>query len=127
MTSLSKITKYSKIYSDTYWGAFKLNDHLESTGIAQIIQNRNQFIEEYNIKKCVSHNKSINKYRKILDEEKTKTDHLEFYKTIDDNIIVINSPYMIEGSESENELLKTGWEKIEKLYFNEASTYIRRF
>lgn len=123
-----ELTKYPKIYGQTYWGGFKkqLNDN--DNNIEILINNRNNFIENYNIKK-ICNLKFIRKYvdhLRNLRDKPYNIDHLETYETFDKKYIIINSPY---NSSKDNEytenLLKEGWILINPLYSDHANTYIK--
>ncbi len=58
-------TKYEKIFSGTHWGNFKIEKNQMITN--EIIENRNKFVEEYNIKSI----SNIPQYiKKVIKEER---------------------------------------------------------
>ena len=113
-------TKYPKIYACSYWGHFKDED--ESP---EIIDNRNNFITEFNIKSYYRMPKyMIRKHEKMMDyNTKISIDHIETYKTRDNKCVIVNSPYCVTD-ESEKVLLDLGYVKYKQLYSNSATTYI---
>jgi len=113
-------TKYPKIYACSYWGHFKNED--ESP---EIIDNRNNFITEFNIKAYYNMPKYMyRKHEKMMDyNTKFSIDHIETYKTRDNKSVIVNSPYCVT-EETEKELLELGFVKYKPLYSNSATTYI---
>jgi hypothetical protein len=124
-------TNYPKIYIRTYWGAFNTKDNNRRTNIQQIYENRNNFIQQENIKgvpngsiQCYSRYKA-NLFRlpRTLDcIYSCSFDHVELYLTNDNNIVIINSPYQAD----EHFLFKNGWENYNEMYFSGVKTYIKR-
>ena len=119
-------TEYPQIYINTYWGSSPL-DH--QNGITpDIITNRNNFIRDYNINKCV---RDPPKYieKQIQNEVNLGIcDHLECYKTNDKHYILISSPYKLIGETKiriENEYGQNGWAQIVDLYSTNTSTFIK--
>lgn len=107
-------TEYKKIYENTYWGKFIQE---ENKGITdEIIENRNKLIRDYKIKKkCTAYTK-IEKINKKIKKEWSDYDHLEYYET-EKEYILISSPYVEADYE--------GWEEIYKLYNNGCKSYIK--
>jgi hypothetical protein len=110
-------TKYPKIFSTAYWGAF------EGSAAQDINDNRNDFVKEFDIK---GHYIKMPKYifAKAHDPYcKYKRDHVETYKTKDNRCIIVNSPYSVT-EEEEAKILADGYIKYKPLYNNMATTYI---
>jgi len=83
-------TNYPKIYKNTYWGYFKPTNF-----DTHIIDNRNKFINDYNIKniaKCQSAYEFIS-FCKNKSEFSKFFDHIELYKTNTGDYIILISPY----------------------------------
>lgn len=120
-----KLTKYPNIFKNTYWGNLIISERNE---IDDIIKNRNNFVNENNIKqnKKSVPQKAINFFFK-LDElnDFYLFDHIEVYKN-DEEYIIINNPYMTKDSEDYNKLINYGWKEIEKLYFDESITFMKK-
>ena len=119
-------TEYPQIYINTYWGSSPL-DH--QNGITpDIITNRNNFIRDYNINKCV---RDPPKYieKQIQNEVNLGIcDHLECYKTSDQRYILISSPYKLIGETKiriVNEYNQNGWAQFVDLYSTNTFTYIK--
>lgn len=113
-------TDYPNIFIKTYWGSFTNNSN-NSTN-ESIIQNRNKFIEEFNIQKVCT--KSPKYIYKLIDKnlnENKQLDHIEIYKTNDGKYILISSPYI----ELTEEYIENGWTQIYNLYTNDSYTYIK--
>ena len=120
--SASERTKYPNIYKYSYWGNFKENMDITD----EIIGNRNEFKEEYKIKKAFDMPKYIEKHI----EEELKTigfiDHLECYKTEDKKYILLSSPYDdIDGTYTKAKYEGKGWMMIKQLYSRSAQSYIK--
>ena len=110
-----ELTKYPKIYERTYWGCF--NNTLEDQGetLTKIINNRNNFIIEFGIKRNI---KRFYDNKKIIITEKFKKDnldHIEYYETTDNKIIIVSSPYGLDNP---------NFDEIYSLY-NGARTFIK--
>jgi hypothetical protein len=120
MTFLFEATKHPKIFSKTYWGHFKLEEGTPLEEMLPIIENRNSFIKDYNIKS------SKKQTQKIIDfffnqQRVLPLDHTEFYVRHDKSIIIITSPYNGKDMTGFEEV---GWIKIPPLYHSNATTYL---
>lgn len=102
-------TKYPKIY-ECYWG--------QSRRIVEvnIIENRNSFINEYNIKRSMR--TYTKKYVRNIFDSVEGCDHHELYVTNDNNLILIMSLY------DPNRIIH-GWEIIKPLYSQGVTTYMK--
>lgn len=112
-----ELTKYKKIYSSTYWGAFdtESNDLIN----ANIIENRNYFIEENNIKRKIKQNYLPRYILEFIDTlPKQFIDHVEVYKNEDKKIIIITSPYVY------NDIPPQPFEQIYNLYTTNSKTFM---
>jgi hypothetical protein len=119
--TFSDKTNYSKLFKNTYWGNFGLDNRSEKDlkELDEIVTNRNNFVVEYNIKKNVKKRpikllEYIEKLRK-----NNSLDHLESYLTNNNEYIIVNSPY------NPDEKAVPDMQKIYNLYFNNAKTYIK--
>lgn len=117
-------TDYPKIYLNSCWGQFP------SEPDNAIVINRNDFIQEYKIKKYAPRvpeyvskytNRNYKGYKSWL-----SMDHAEYYITHDDDWIVLNSPYGDIHEDDEALFSILGWEKYKKMYNEQATTYILR-
>ena len=108
-------TKYPKIYKKTYWGGFNENINITE----EIIENRNKFVENYDIAKCVM--KIPRKIQKHFDALGLRLDHQECYLTHDKTYVLIASPYCDDRVVYENQ----GWHGIEPIYSTAAWTFIK--
>lgn len=140
--SYAELTEYKKIFSQVYWGQFTAYVYKDGTmntsevpsdnnkTINDIVQNRNEFARKYKIKSSGLPYKTVTKfiYDNFTDSNKHyyKTDHVEYYKTYDDKLIVISSPY-VPSAEDIEKYLKKGWIQIEQLYSNTATTFMISF
>lgn len=121
MVYFYEATNYPKIYINTYWAGFKIEENFHpERWVKPIIENRNLFIFDYNIK---SFKKRTIKIQNFLNEEQKylPLDHTEQYITHDKKIIVITSPYDhidLEPFEAR------GWIKIYPLYELGAVTFL---
>lgn len=120
-----ELTNHSNIYKSVYWGNFQYDQ-----SIANIIHNRNRFINDFNIKSV----KSVNIisdycYHHANGYYHRLFDHIETYKTNDNKFIIVISPY---GNENDfnrdidvNEFkIKLGFEQIYPLY-DDATTFVK--
>lgn len=130
MTTYKELTEYPKIFK-YYWGNFTVNKHgLIKNKEDQIIINRNQFIKEFKIKQKAGRYpkmrlEMIYLLRQKLNSRCYEFDHTEFYKTENDELVIVNSPYHeIEDSKYWEYMESVGWRKYNKLYMPTAHTYI---
>ncbi|GMF25768.1 unnamed protein product [Phytophthora lilii] len=113
-----ELTKYPKIYANTYWGRF------DGKCDEEVISNRNEFTEEFGIKKQ-DMPKKLNMSIFVLRNGIywNYIDHTECYFN-GKSYVVITSPY---GTyEDEDVFMRaTGFSKYKKLYSQDANTYIK--
>ena len=128
-TLFYNLTDYPEIFRATYWGSHRDYDN----GIKHCIANRNYFVKDKKILKVCKLTSLIEKkiakkyFESKFEWVETGTtdwaDHLEIYKTKDNNIIIIISPYD-KSFELYLKLAKLGWMRYNDLYSNGATTYI---
>lgn len=118
------LTQYPEIYEQVFWGcSYNFNNAMH------IIDNRNRFMVDYNIQDVISvyalpTDIRIREHFQDRTERLKRFEHLEVYRTVDNGILCICSPY--ESIEEENiELLVLGWKKIYPLYDDGANTYMK--
>ena len=120
MTYVYELTNHPNIFKHTYWGSFQRSKICDIND--EIIENRNRFIF-FNKIKCFKMPKYIS--RSIYDDINGKHynfyDHIECYRTYNNNYILICSPY----EEYDEKFHELGWQKIDKLYRQCASTYMK--
>ena len=119
--NVSMRTDYPKIYKKTYWGGFKTNINITP----EIINNRNRFIIDYSITKCLgiwdipkyiekitSYNYNVNEY----------LDHVEIYKMSNSSsYLLVSSPY----GDHFDVYREKGWIQIYPLYSTTATTFVK--
>ena len=112
-------TNYPKLFQFTYWGTFEFKDKYNEMNI---INNRNNFVESYEIKKQ-AHFCYENSIRS--DGSGVGFDHLEYYRDNKKAIVIINSPYKDAINEQNyNKLIGGGFKEINPLYSNYCYTFI---
>lgn len=123
-----ELTNYPHIYKKCYWGQCEIKILYENWYNNIIIQNRNQFINEFHIiKMCckepeyVRNEHNMNKYYNI-EHNGNVFDHIECYETNDGRYILISSPYHLAN---ENVYIQLGWEKIYNLYSTQGATFMK--
>ena len=107
-----KQTEYPSIYENTYWGNFQCKTEPE------IIENRNKFIPDYDIKKTCRTPKYVDKQVDI-----EGSDHMEYYLNGSGQFVTIMSPYTNE--KIYNHFLSNGWAEIYPLYNTGYKTFIK--
>jgi|TARA_B110000495_G_C22353491_1_gene232393 hypothetical protein len=135
-------TRYPRLYHDTYWGNYKIS---QSTGDVTIIENRNRFATQYDLYSRISkipmkHQKEAGVYTQevlkdanemkfhdkwsFLIQKDERKRHIEYYKTVDNNIIAIFSPY--DTSERMTDMaVECGYSLIDPLYSHAANTFVK--
>jgi len=114
-------TENKKIFKTTYWGNFSLKNRSDEDlkELDEIVKNRNNFINDYNIKNIVNKRPvKLHEYIKEL-EQKNKLDHVEIYLTNDDKYLILNSPY--------DPNIKTSKEKKEKLKELNINDHLKQY
>ena len=115
-------TKYPKLFKDTYWGHHYYGGHK-----IQIIENRNKFVIEYQIKK---QSITIPYAQDIWAAYDNGFDHKEYYNLLDGRVLMLISPYkgQVNSDEKFEKNFKVlGYELIYPLYIEEANSYIKIF
>ena len=111
-------TDYPEIYRHVYWSGFTPGDDSHTE---EIIDNRNKFIEEFNIEK-VDTTRTLSRIEDRLRNHsatRNTTDHLEFYRTRSGGAVLLNSPYVVEEC--------PGMLPYVKMYHINANTFIQHF
>ncbi len=128
------LTKYPELYTNTYWAGNSYYDdgsHLEKEIL--MCKNRDLIAERFKLKKHLGNswcktNEQYGHYFKVLDTtcttEKDLRDHIEYYKTHDNNIVCIFSNYHCR--EVEHTIFSNhGYNLIEPVYGSDCSSYIK--
>lgn len=117
VTMLADKTKYPELFCDTYWGNCGSNLSVSS----RIIDNRNEFVEEYKLKKYVEllPNVVVSEYDTI--SQLCVVDHGECYVDNNGNYVLISSPYDFY----DETYVKHGWIPYNDLYNYHATTYVK--
>ena len=134
-------TRFPKIYGDTWWGN---NSNIAQNDI--IIENRNKFAVEYQLKSSLSKIarkykekegvfkdlNEIKSYKKSIHDDKwsflnnrdERREHIEYYKTKDNKIIAVFSP--CDTSESKTKItMECGYSLIYPIYSTWANTFVK--
>ncbi len=116
-------TKYPELFKDTYWGMFNM---LRDPAEKEVIENRNKFVEEYKITKKLRTSRRI-LFSKLHDT--VRLDHLELYKTEDNKILIVQSPYegQLRNLTKIEEKILESFKEIYPLYHLTAKTYIKEY
>jgi hypothetical protein len=109
-------TAYPEIYRHVYWSGFKHDD--DDVYADEIIDNRNNFIERYNIVK-VDTSRTLQYISDKMHSASMRADHLELYRDDSGGAILLNSPYAVEEC--------PGMEPYAKMYHVNANTFIQHF
>ena len=111
-------TKYPNIFKDTYWGRGPSDDPFSMN---EIVLNRNNLVETYDIKKVLhSYPSYIKKEFELLGNY---ADHIECYITNNKNYILISSIYI--NSNINIDSIMKGWVSVDKLYSLSTITYMK--
>lgn len=124
-----ELTKYPKIFDGSYWGNFRHNPNNLTDGQRTIIENRNKFVQDYDIKKRLDKPPQyvyihFDRNHPNLREKHIVLDHVECYLNKGGDYVIISSPYDKTQDEKYESL---GWIKVEPLYSidNKAITYLK--
>ncbi len=123
----SDLTKYSKIYRLSYWGQAQIiSDEPSPVHTPDIIANRNQFVIDYDIKKSLNYHQQPNYLSDYIiyllnksNERRDLFDHVEAYRTADNRIVIITSPY------NPNPPTRPEFKSTYKLYNEHAHTFVQ--
>jgi len=124
-------TKYPKIFS-CYWGNFPYRNDDKSWITDEIIENRNKFVEEFEITRRkdipIRLNTFLGEYG-LYGGRRKYYDHVETYYTKTKQHIIIISPYLDNKFEDYDEIIrffeKGEFKLYNKLYSMGAYTFIR--
>lgn len=124
-------TKYQHIFKNVYWG-----NNIYNSDCIDVINNRNAFIEQFNIKTTTKNiptyvKKHYLKYKDNVyqgDKLFDCIDHIEVYDYVDEKKVkyymILNSPYNI-SEEDDRQLIFNDWFKYNSLYISDSFTYIK--
>jgi hypothetical protein len=130
-------TKYPKVYEDSYWGSHRFINR-EGQQLSEkdlvLIENRNRFKEEYNLKSYydlgskVFYYNHLKKDCEVYEKEGSydRRDHIEYYKDTNKNVIIIFSMWVGENQELINKILEKGYVMIEPLYATDQKTFMKK-
>ena len=133
-TEYRYLTKYPQIFN-CYWGNFE-TDHIYDVSTRRIVENRNNFITEFNIinaakfptTKQIQANILSGFKDDVYDINTTYFDHIECYYTLDDKYVLISSPYINIDYPEYDEYVKfyiqRGFKEYNKLYSSTTNTFI---
>lgn len=118
-------TKYPKIYKKTYWGQFEtIKDPLYCNVDFNIINNRNEFVEEFNIdRKCKFTKKFFKnnaKFKDYMSNEPSVFDHIEAYRDKNNHYVIVVSPY----GRCDDFLYDLGFTRLYNLYSHSSCSYV---
>jgi len=124
------------LFKDTYWGNHQYHHENEKAELYELIENRINIANRYNLKKNTCITKIAKKYLKemaLSDIERKYIndygifmkyrDHPEYYKTKDDNIISIFSQHFTE--EELEATIKAGYQLVEPIYNKNQKTLLK--
>lgn len=114
---ISVLTDYPEIYAGTYWGTHLICMICNVKVLEENINNRNNFIKDYNILKRVGCGERPRFISEIITISYFLLDHIEVYKTKDGKYVIVSSP----NKHNIKEHLDDGWTQIYSLYFRSPS------
>ena len=126
-----ELTDYPRIYDHISWGRLDASRRSVSQTNSAIIDNRNRFVEHYNISERIdntNHLKKIPYYMSRLANGHFRNywDHPELYMTMYGRYILVLNPYKEIANSSENEFLEEcGFQRIDSLYCDSKATYVK--
>jgi hypothetical protein len=130
MVRYNELTKYPKIYGETYWGGFdsELSQVNSVKSLAILSENRNMFIEQFEIKKMSKRPEYVTK---VMDSDRKQLrslfDHCECYVDKDNWHILVCSPYWNYEYDDDliSEAIDLGYYLYKPLYSMESVTMIK--
>lgn len=117
----SSCTNHPELYDGCYWSNFIVENEDMFALMQPIFENRNTFADRYAL---ISQPDKVPEYVYEMAREQYsdgKFDHVEFYKDINNDWIIVNSPY---GNGNDEWSAKNRWTKIEPIYNDHASSYV---
>lgn len=114
---LANKTEHNKIYCQVYWSGHEYDDSMK-----EIINNRNNFIKDYDIKKIDKTKKTMKYCDMLNNKDPYFCDHIESYKTNNNMTIILMSPY---NNKDEQIYINDGWIKIYNMYSYGTTTYLK--
>lgn len=123
--SYAQMTEFPKVYT-TYWGNFRSCGPLKESTVL----NRNEFAKVHQLVPKDVCRRDKRKIREIygMSKDRLKYDHIEMFTTKDGFYVVIISPYSCERNCDEyKDLVSVGWQEIDKLYSDDATTFMVKF
>jgi hypothetical protein len=121
MTQAYNQTNYPKIFKDTHWGHLVLTFESDK----EAIQNRDDFVKNQNIQKVVTTGKISTIVQNFAPGE--YFDHVEVYKTFDNNIVILSSPYKEKDERYQQFLQDNGFTDTPELYLNGSVSFYKIF
>jgi hypothetical protein len=127
MTTYSDLTIYPKIYKKTYWGQYA--ETYSQCVEHKAIENRNKFVEEYDIDKYIKNTrimtKKLEKRFSVINEPNMR--HFEVYSLKNKKgYIGLYSPYnSFNDDEYHFNIINSGYTEIYQLYAKNARSYIK--
>ena len=120
-------TKYVRLYNQTPWGSYRMR--CDEDAPEEICENRNKFVEKYNIKNSPSCDKTpkyvMKAVKQYYNQDKDYVDHGEYYKTHDNKWIGIISPNITKHNKKYQQAIDDGWIEIPKMYSPSCITFMK--
>ena len=130
----AELTKYPGLFENVYWGWFV--DKGNNPPDPGIVDNRNAFVVEHQITKClVTYGRQRDQFLNGLERRKEfghKGDHIELYRDAQGRFIILTSPYdrapdYTTDPEIPKAMKALGFVIIPQLYSEATTTYMVKF
>ncbi len=125
------LSQYPHLYSNTYWAynSYDTNDAFWMNEEVILCKNRDLIAQKYGFQKYLDSydlekNKKYKQYFEVIAPLRGEVrDHIEYYKTNDNNIACIISNY--ENEDHAILLISKGYTEIEPVYSTSCTSYIK--
>lgn len=112
-------TQHFDIFRNTYWGGFKIPPNSPPE---KLFENRDKFVKEFGIKSCCY---SRTRLMDVLGCQ--FCDHIETYRTVKKQFIVVVSPYDFEPDQVSALACAMGFRLYAPMYHPKANTFVAIF
>lgn len=112
-------SRINRIFKDAYWSDFKSDDDAHSP---EILANREYFRKQFGLVSAARRGR-LNQYIYVAEGPPHWCDHIELYKTSENNRLLLISPYSID-EEVKLLICSQGFQLIPPVYASTATSFV---